>query len=46
MYDIIRMLDAEGYPRAYIKMDNLKILFSEAHKNDKLIGRVEIIEEQ
>jgi len=47
MYDFIRMLDAEGYPRAYIKTGNLKILFSEAHKkNDKVIGRVEIIEEQ
>jgi len=43
LYDIIRMLDAEGYPKAYIKLDNLKIEFSEVHlKNDKLVGRFEV----
>jgi methionyl-tRNA formyltransferase len=47
MYDFIRMLDAEGYPRAYIKMGNLKILFSDVHRDsDDLTGRFEIIEER
>jgi len=43
VYDFIRMLDAEGYPKAFINLDNLKIKFSEIHlKNNKLIGRFEI----
>jgi len=37
------MLDADGYPKAFIKLDNFKIEFSEVHlKTDKLIGRFEI----
>lgn len=45
MYDFVRMLDAEGYPKAYIKLDNIKIEFSEVHlKNKKLVGRFEVIE--
>ena len=43
-YDFIRMLDAEGYPKAYFQLDNLKIEFSEVHlKNNKLVGRFEVI---
>ncbi len=43
LYDFIRMLDAEGYPKAYLKVDGFKIEFSEVHfKNGKLVGRFEI----
>lgn len=46
IYDFIRMLDAEGYPKAFLKINNLKISFSEVHKKyNKLIGRFEIINE-
>ena len=45
MYDFIRMLDAEGYPKAYIELDDLRIEFSEVHlKNKKLTGRFEVKE--
>jgi len=44
IYDFIRMLDAEGYPKAYIELDNIKIEFSEiTMKSDKLTGRFEVI---
>ncbi len=47
MYDFIRMLDAEGYPKAYINLDKIKIEFSEVHlKNNKLVGRFEVIENE
>ncbi|WP_418641210.1 methionyl-tRNA formyltransferase [Sulfurimonas sp. ST-27] len=47
MYDFIRMLDAEGYPKAYVLLDNLKIEFSEVHmKENKLVGRFEVIENE
>lgn len=43
LYDIIRMLDAEGYPKAYLNLNNLKIEFSEVqNKNGKLVGRFEV----
>lgn len=43
VYNFIRMLDGEGYPNAFIKINNLKICFSEAHKkNNKIVGRFEI----
>ncbi len=44
MYDFIRMLDAEGYPKAYISItDKIKIEFSEVHlKSEKLVGRFEV----
>lgn len=46
-YDFIRMLDGEGYPNAFIKIKNFKINFTEAHiKNDKVVGRFEIIENE
>jgi len=47
LYDFIRMLDAEGYPKAYIQLDKIKIEFSEVHlKNKKLIGRFEVFENE
>ncbi len=43
VYDFIRMLDAKGYPKAYLKLGDLKIEFSEVHlKSDKLTGRFEV----
>jgi len=42
IYDIIRMVDTDGYPKAYIKID-----FSQVQlKNKKLIGRFEAIENE
>ena len=47
LYDFIRMLDADGYPKAYIKIDKIKIEFSEVHlKNKKLVGRFEVVEDE
>ncbi|MEN3033949.1 MAG: methionyl-tRNA formyltransferase [Aquificaceae bacterium] len=44
-YDFIRMLDAEGYPRAFLRFKNFKIVFSEPIlKHGKLVGRFEILE--
>ena len=46
-YDFIRMLDAEGYPKVFIKKDKIKILFSDVNKlKNKLIGKYEIIYEK
>lgn len=46
-YDFIRMLDGEGYPKAFLKMGKFKITFSDVHKKgDKLSGRFEIESEQ
>ena len=43
LYDFIRMLDADGYPKAYINIKNFKINFNEVTlKNEKLIGRFEV----
>lgn len=45
LYDFIRMLDAQGYPKAYIDVGKYKIEFSEVNlKNNKLTGRFEVIE--
>ncbi|KKG07366.1 methionyl-tRNA formyltransferase [Methanosarcina sp. 2.H.A.1B.4] len=42
-YDFIRMLDGEGYPKAFLKMGKFKLTFSDVHKKgDKLSGRFEI----
>lgn len=42
-YDFIRMVDAEGYPRAFLKKSSLKITFAEVCKRQgKLSGRFEI----
>lgn len=38
MYDYIRMLDAPGYPKAFIEVGNIKLEFSRASlKSDKSI---------
>jgi len=43
MYDCIRMLDAEGYPKAFIETQKVRIEFSQAKlKDKKLIAKVEI----
>jgi methionyl-tRNA formyltransferase len=44
LYNFIRMLDGEGYPKAFIDIDNrLKIEFSEVSlKSNKLTGRFEV----
>jgi len=42
-YDYIRMLDGEGYPKAFINFGELKMEFSEVHKkSDKIVGKFEI----
>lgn len=47
IYDFIRMLDAEDYPKAFFRFGNFKIMFSEVHKkSDKLVGRYEIYDER
>lgn len=46
IYDFIRMVDGEGYPKAFIKKGNFKLEFSEVnYKDGKLVGRFEINEE-
>lgn len=43
IYDFIRMLDAEGYPKAFIETEFLKFEFSRASfKSSKIIADVEI----
>lgn len=47
VYDFMRMLDAEGYPKSFIKLGRYKIEFSEVHKKSgKLIGKFEVIDER
>lgn len=47
MYDFIRMLDAEGYPKSFIKLGKYKIEFSKVHKkSDKIVGTFEVIDEK
>lgn len=44
IYDYIRMLDAEGYPKAFIRLGKYKLEFSRASlKHGKIIADVEII---
>lgn len=46
VYDFIRMLDAEGYPQAFLKLGKYKISFSEVHqKKGKLVGRFELTDD-
>jgi len=43
LYDLIRMLDAPGYPKAHIEVGNLKIKFTKADfKSNKLTGKFEV----
>ena len=48
IYDFIRMLDAEGYPNAYIQLDNnLKIILNNVIKKDsKIIGNFEVLKNE
>ncbi|MPN14487.1 hypothetical protein SDC9_161814 [bioreactor metagenome] len=44
IYDYIRMLDAEGYPKAFIRFGSYKLCFSRASlKSDKIVADVEFI---
>ena len=46
-FDLIRMLDAEGYPKAFIKVGGLKVEFhGVSKKGDKLSGRFEVKDEE
>ena len=46
LYDYIRMLDGEGYPKAFIKIGKFRVDFNEARrKSDRLTGRFEITED-
>ena len=46
VYDFIRMLDGEGYPKAFILLGKLKIFLSDVeYINEKLYGKFEIVEE-
>ena len=45
-FDFIRMLDADGYPQAFLHLGKIKYSFSQAHiKFGKIIAQVEITEE-
>ncbi|QNU67122.1 methionyl-tRNA formyltransferase [Ruminiclostridium herbifermentans] len=47
IYDYIRMLDAEGYPNAFIQFGNYKLRFNKAYFNDnKITAAVEITKEE
>lgn len=47
IYDYIRMMDAEGYPNAFIRFGNYKLLFNNADLiNGKISAEVEIVEEK
>lgn len=47
IYDYIRMLDAEGYPKAYIENEKIKYEFKNAKlENGKIIAQVEIGEKE
>jgi methionyl-tRNA formyltransferase len=42
-FDLIRMLDADSYPKAFIKVGNLRLEFTRAsRKADNLIADVKI----
>jgi methionyl-tRNA formyltransferase len=44
LYDIIRMLDCEGYPNAFIETNNLRFEFNKVEKNkNELIANVRIL---
>lgn len=47
LYDFIRMLDAQSYPKAYIKINNIKIEFSNASlENNILKGNFEVVNDK
>ena len=37
LYDYIRMLDAEGYPKAFLECNNYKLVFENAEVDGKQI---------
>ena len=42
-YDFIRMLDAEGYPKAFIETKNIRFEFTQASlREDKIFAKVEL----
>ena len=44
MYDFLRMLDAPGYPNAFIKLNQFKITFNDIKKKNNIIAaRVKIV---
>ena len=44
IYDYIRMLDADGYPRSFIRFKNFELKFSKASLNENILNaKVEII---
>jgi methionyl-tRNA formyltransferase len=46
LYDFIRMLDGEGYPAAFLRLDNVKITFTKVQRADgKLLAHAEIVKE-
>ncbi len=45
IYDKIRMLDGEGYPKAFINIDNYKILFSDCTLKDGKLFMKAVMEE-
>jgi methionyl-tRNA formyltransferase len=43
LYDFVRMLDGEGYPKAFYELENLKFEYMDIEKkHNKLIGRFEV----
>jgi methionyl-tRNA formyltransferase len=45
IYDYIRMLDAEGYPEAFLDFGNVRLRFSNAEKeDDRIVATVEFME--
>ena len=44
MYNFLRMLDAPGYPNAFINLKNFKLTFSQILIKNKIIhGKVKVI---
>jgi methionyl-tRNA formyltransferase len=47
VYDFVRMLDGEGYPKAYLELENIKIIFHKISKEGKsLCGAFEVVENE
>ena len=43
LFNFIRMLDAEGYPKAFIDLHGHRVEFKQAKlENDKLVGTFEV----
>ncbi len=47
VYDYIRMLDADGYPQAFLESDNFKVEFSDAQlSGGEISAKVKIVKKQ